>query len=286
MSASRTSPHSARPGSSRCPGFRRKKVTVRVACTTAPSARAGGPVEAARHVDGHDRLARGVDGGDHLGSHAVQRPGKPRTEQRIDDDIGPVERRRRQCLDVAAPARRHLSGIARQRRRGARAVRPAPATPARAAAGPPRSRRRRCCPARTRRPPPRPGGRRGRLAASATARPAASIRAGPGHPAAIASAVGAAHLLGASAVRSPARLPPRITDGSCSRIMRLRRLGANRNVIAFMPDARCAAYFSCKLPDLSANWAVAQRACCPVDTQKSFSCLGICCRVNLGTPHA
>ncbi len=36
MSARRTSPHRVRPGSSTCPGFSRKNVTVQVACTTGP----------------------------------------------------------------------------------------------------------------------------------------------------------------------------------------------------------------------------------------------------------
>ena len=38
MSATRTAPHLSLPGSSRWPGFLRKKVTVAVACTTGPAA--------------------------------------------------------------------------------------------------------------------------------------------------------------------------------------------------------------------------------------------------------
>ena len=36
ISATTTGPHNCRPGMSRCPGLRRKKVTVRVACTARP----------------------------------------------------------------------------------------------------------------------------------------------------------------------------------------------------------------------------------------------------------
>ena len=183
MSASRTSPHSARPGSSRWPGFRRKKVTVRVACTTGPAAGARRAVEAARHVDGHHRLARGIDGRHHVGRHALQRPRQAGAEQGIDDEVGAGERRPASSGSIApAPAPRHLGRIALERLAAAEQPERARDSPARAAAAPPRSRRRRCC--RARRPPrsrrPRPPA--SSAAASATARPAFSISASPGTP--------------------------------------------------------------------------------------------------------
>ena len=70
MSATATSPHSARPGSSRCPGFRRKNVTVRVACTTGPAAAARVPSRPLGTSTASDRLARRVDGRDDLGRRA------------------------------------------------------------------------------------------------------------------------------------------------------------------------------------------------------------------------
>jgi hypothetical protein len=66
----------------------RKKVTVRVACTDRAAAGASGAIEAARHVDGDDRLGAGVDRSHHVGRHARQRPRQARPEQRVDDDVG------------------------------------------------------------------------------------------------------------------------------------------------------------------------------------------------------
>ncbi len=107
-------PAQLRPGSSRWPGFIRKKVTVQVACTHRAGGRARRAVEPARHVDRHNRLARSIDGGHHLGRGAVERPRQPGAEQGIDDDLGARERRGAERLRLA-PARRHFRRIALQR---------------------------------------------------------------------------------------------------------------------------------------------------------------------------
>ena len=139
-----TSPHSARPGSSRWPGLRRKKVTVRVACTTGPSARPVVPSRPLGTSTASDRLARGVD-----------RPRRPRppspssgrdeagAEQRVDDQVGAgravagVERarrrrpsarpwrRRRPCSARASPSRPRRTSITRSRSSRA-ATKPSP----------------------------------------------------------------------------------------------------------------------------------------------------------------
>ena len=115
----------ARPGSSRWPGFRRKKVTVRGGLHHRTVGAAGRAVEPARHIDRHHRLARRVDGRDDLGRGALERPGQARAEQRVDDEVGAA----RASPATAArspplPARRHGGGIALERvaaRRAARA---------------------------------------------------------------------------------------------------------------------------------------------------------------------
>ena len=56
--ATSVAPQWSRPGRSRWPGFRRKKVTVRVARTATPCDRSGPPVDPAREVDGEHRDAR------------------------------------------------------------------------------------------------------------------------------------------------------------------------------------------------------------------------------------
>ena len=162
MSASRTSPHSARPGSSRWPGFRRKKVTVAgrlhdgpraapvlpsrplgtsTATTGLPEALMAATTSAATPSSGRDRPA----------------PNSASTMRSAPASVAGAER-----LDRLAPARRHRGRVALQRVAARRADRGARGSPARAAAAPPRSRRRRCCRARRRRRSrARPRGQRG-----------------------------------------------------------------------------------------------------------------------------
>ena len=194
MSARRTSPHSVRPGSSRWPGFRRKKVTVRVACTTGPATVPVRAVQAARHVDGDDRPAAGVDGGHHVGRDALQRPRQAGAEQGVDDDVGIGHEGRRRAASMAAPQRvRHRGGVALQRIARRPAGPGAPGSPSRASSR-----------AATKPSPPllpgpqatataAPGGPASSAAASATARPAFSISVSPGTPYFTASAIGAGH---------------------------------------------------------------------------------------------
>ena len=151
MSASRTSPQSVRPGSSRCPGFMPEKGHRARRLHHRAAAGASGAIEAARHVDGDDRLAQALIAATTSAAMPVQRPRQARPEQRIDDDVGVGKDGRGERLDRPAPALRHLRRVALRALRGLPAARAAPDSPSRAGAAPPRSRRRRCCPAR--RPP-------------------------------------------------------------------------------------------------------------------------------------
>ena len=97
-----------RPGRSRWPGFRRKKVTVSTARPRRADDLSGAAVDAARQVDREDRQAGAVDAAIEVGRSALDRPVEPGAEQRVDDEVGAdaVEHLRR--LDPAVQARRRL----------------------------------------------------------------------------------------------------------------------------------------------------------------------------------
>ncbi len=77
----------------------------------------GAAIEPARHVDGEDGLAAGVDRGHDLGGRSLQRTRQPGPKQGVDDQItGAADaiagRRLSQRLRCLAPAHRHRGGIA------------------------------------------------------------------------------------------------------------------------------------------------------------------------------
>ena len=112
MSATRTSPHSSRPGSSRWPGFRRKKVTVRVACTTAPSAR---PVVPSRPL-GTSTASTGLPDALMAATTSAATPSSGRESPAPNSastmTSAPAERSGRQRLDIRPPALSHSGRIA------------------------------------------------------------------------------------------------------------------------------------------------------------------------------
>ena len=114
MSATTTSPHSTRPGNSRCPGFLRKNVTVSTAGNGAQRF-AGVAHQAARNIDGDDRQfpARSC-GGQSVRGWPLQRAAEPCTENRIHHQFRPIERGRRKRLDGPAPLLRVVTCRASQ----------------------------------------------------------------------------------------------------------------------------------------------------------------------------
>ncbi len=194
--ASTVSPQWIRPGSSRCPGFWRKKVTVSAAIGAAPrisplapstplgtsTATTGSPPPAER-LD--DRERRTLD-----------RPRQPGAEHRVDDQPGAVERRGRQRLDRPRPARRPRPRRRRAAPRGRRAAPAAPSSRARPGCAPRQTRRRHCCRVRTaQRPAAAASAARRRRRPRAPHSPSARCRrcrrrspAGPPRPSAAASA--------------------------------------------------------------------------------------------------
>ena len=199
----------------------------------------------------------------------------------------PRKRCGRQRFDVAPPARGHRRGIAGQAARARPAARHAHGSPAPAAAAPPRSRRRRCCRARRATAMRRPGRATSAMAASATARPAASIRSRPGTPAAIASAIGPAHLLGGQQFMPGMAHPRAILDVLCRASCARTSLAPTARHRLTFGQHRCRIrLFHGQLPSSWASSAVAQGLRCPVDTHKTFIAWGICRRVNLGMRHA
>ena len=111
-----TSPHNNRPGISTCAGFLRKNVTVTSAFTHSPVKRPRQiAMQPARHIDGDDRNVRFVQRGNNILRSTIQRTRQPRAEQRIDNDIGILDRIRRQRRNRVIPSLRHLGGIAFQR---------------------------------------------------------------------------------------------------------------------------------------------------------------------------
>ena len=72
-------------------------------------------IETARHVDRQHRNARRVDGGNRVGGGASDRSREARAKQPVDDEVAVPDRRCRDRLARAAPARRHRCGIALER---------------------------------------------------------------------------------------------------------------------------------------------------------------------------
>ena len=118
MSATRTRPHCMRPGSSRCAGFLRKKVTVSVGAHRGPHDGSRGAVDAARQIDREHRRAVGVDRLDHR-ARLRRSTGrlKPGAEQRIDDQRGLADRLRIERQHRIFPAARGGRRIALAARR-------------------------------------------------------------------------------------------------------------------------------------------------------------------------
>ena len=188
MSARSMRPHRAGPGRRRCPGLSRKKVTVTSASIAAPR---GWPVSPSSPEGTSTATTRpprrgapGVDAFDQLARRAVEIAVEPGAEQGVDHDGYAFEARARRRRHGTRPAACGERGVALQFR---------PVAQKREATSLPCSCRSRAAmkpsppllpgPHRTRmRPPPAPCSRR---AASATARPAASMRSAPGVPAAI-----------------------------------------------------------------------------------------------------
>ena len=186
MSTSRIVPQSARPGSSRWPGLSRKKVTLAVASTATPRTAPGRAVDAGRNVHReHPPSAApvGVDPPTSVRaspsrSRASPAPNSASITQaapsRSIAPAGATPPAKRAAARAASPA-----SVSRRPRRPSSTGKPRPAS-SRAATNP---------------SPPllpgphrttiRPRDRASRAASSATARPAASIRTGPGVPPAI-----------------------------------------------------------------------------------------------------
>ena len=229
MSARRTSPHNSRPGSSRCPGFMRKKVTVRVACTTAPSAR---PVVPSRPL-GTSTASTGLPDALMAATTSAATPSSG--------------------LDSPAPNSASTMRSAPAKVADVSFRPPPPSASATAAASPVSRSREPRSPTRTRypcsrnsraatkpSPPLFPGPHTTAIAAplratrsmasSATARPAASMRESPGTPAAIASA-SARPISSAVSSSCPCTAPPRITT-DFEGILRLDAPSTNHTVAA------------------------------------------------------
>ena len=80
--------------------------------------RAATAVNTARDIDGDDRQMGGVEPGDDLARHALDRPRQPGAEQRIDHEPRIHDDRRRQWFYRAGPACGSGGGIAFQRLAG------------------------------------------------------------------------------------------------------------------------------------------------------------------------
>ena len=198
MSATRTLPACSRPGSSRCPGLRRKNVMLSLAFTAAPitaplapliplgrsTAMIVAPLAFIASISA--RASPSTTRFNPAPNSASTITPAPAIASGAAASTGPRPRASRPS--AASPLQRR--GIAEQHHA-------APDSRARTARAPPRTRRRHCCPARPRPATRVPSG--WRATASATALPAFSISAMPGTPDAIASR---SHAAISSGVRS------------------------------------------------------------------------------------
>ena len=203
ISPSSTAPHSSRPGMSRWPGLRRKKVTVSAARGAKPRTRTGSAIDAGRHVD---REQRRRGGGERFGREPIHLPPETGAEHGIHHEFGATDLGRGEGDGRSAPARSRLRCVAAGPGRS-QARRPRPASRPAPTAAPRHSRRRRCC--RGRRAPPCGTAGTGDCAARATARPAASMSAAPETPPAIAAASARAISAGVSSSSVIVGRPPR-----------------------------------------------------------------------------
>ena len=118
MSASRVAPQSMRPGNSRWPGFRRKKVTLALASTATPRTLPVPPSTPEGDVDREHAPAgagESIDALDDRFRHALDVAREARAEQGVDHAIGPGEIERRGVEDRALIARGGERRIAAQR---------------------------------------------------------------------------------------------------------------------------------------------------------------------------
>ena len=79
--------------------------------------RARRAVDAARDVDRDDRQSACVYRFDQRGELAFDRPGEPRTKERVDDNVSAIEKRRVERCDAAGPKLGHGRRIGREARR-------------------------------------------------------------------------------------------------------------------------------------------------------------------------
>ena len=212
MSARRTSPHRVRPGSSTCPGFSRKNVTVQVACTTGPAL---APVLPSRPL-GTSTATTGLPAALMAATTSAAVPSSGRDR--------PAPNRASMTRSASASVA-GLSGSTGSPQRSAMAA----ASPRRASRLPSRPRRtwypcsRRSRAATKPSPPLLPGPHTTAIAApargasaaaaSATARPAFSISVSPGTPCAMARA--SARPISCAVSNSSAKDPPS-PDASCA----------------------------------------------------------------------
>ena len=87
ISATSTTPQCRRPGRRKCPGLRRKNVTVSFALMAASHHRSGGAIHAARQIDGDDGYRSGIHQIDDVARRTLNIPVKSRTKQCIDDQV-------------------------------------------------------------------------------------------------------------------------------------------------------------------------------------------------------
>ena len=120
MSASSTSPHSARPGVSRCAGLGRQNVTVTRAGAAVPDtaplspSTPDGTSTATTGTPGAPGDARRGDRFQHRRRRALDGAGEAGAEQRVDDKSSVGDGRRVEPAHGPAPARGHDRGVAAQ----------------------------------------------------------------------------------------------------------------------------------------------------------------------------
>ena len=188
------------PGQQEVPGLQAAEGDGEPGAGRGTEDRAGGAVDAGRHVDGHHGPIGRGQRLDHAQGDALQRPRQAGAEQRVDDQLGAVQARRRQALDRARPSRGGPGGVARR----------APLWRTRVATRTGQPARCRWRATTQPSPPLLPGphstsvgrGANRAVIARVTARPAFSISQGPGRPPAIAARSTAAMAAGGSSMPS------------------------------------------------------------------------------------
>ena len=145
--ASTVSPHNCRPGNSRCPGLRRKNVTVRAARGAIPRT---SPLAPSTPLGTSTATTGTLGSSAAMTSRAVPSTGRASPAPKIASITRPAPSKTAAASGSTGPFQRPAA-IAASPRSAAlrRAARPAPASRARPTAAPQQSRRRRCCPAHT-----------------------------------------------------------------------------------------------------------------------------------------